>query len=80
MRRLLVTGLACAGVAACGGGSMTAPPATPPAATPVNFTAFTLGVLRTQSDTAQPAPVDPAQLVFTDDDNPQAFAAVLPTT
>ena len=70
--------LATACLAACDGSSMTAP-ATPPAQpSGMNFTAFTKQLLGIQSDSAQPSPVTTAQFEFPDNDNPQAFAAVLP--
>jgi hypothetical protein len=45
-----------------------------------NFTAFTKELLRIQSDSVQPVALSSAQFVFSDDDNPQAFAGVLPAT
>jgi hypothetical protein len=74
--------LAC--VAGCGGGSGSgmAPPssATPPPTTTmsVDFTTFTKTLMANQSDTALPLAVTPTQFVFRDDDNPEAFASVLP--
>ena len=79
MKALLAMLLAAACLAGCGGGSsVTAPVA--PAAQPsaVSFTAFTKQLLRIDSDSAQPAPVTSAQFEFADNDNPQAFADVLP--
>jgi len=81
MKRLLAMLLTTACLAACNGSSMTAPQAAPPAQpSGMNFTAFTKELLRIQSDSAQPVPVSAAQFLFPDDDNPQAFAAVLPST
>jgi hypothetical protein len=78
MRALVAMLLAGACLSACGGSSMSEP-ATPPAqAAAINFTAFTEQLLRIQSDTAQPTPVTAAQFSFPDNDNPQAFAGVLP--
>ncbi len=81
MRRLLATALAAAVLAACDGSSTTvAPAAAAPHPSSINFTVFTETLVRSKSDTAQPVPVDAAQFVFPDDDNPQAFAGVLPVT
>jgi hypothetical protein len=83
MKRLIATALATACLAACGGGSGMGPepaPAPPVQTAKVDFTAFTKELLRTQSDSAQPLPVSAAQFVFADDDNPEAFATVLPST
>jgi hypothetical protein len=78
MKGLLAMLLATASLAACNGTSMTAPAAPPAQPSGVNFTAFTKQLLRIQSDSAQPSPVTTAQFEFPDNDNPQAFAAVLP--
>jgi hypothetical protein len=83
MRGLLAMLLATACLAACGGGSGMGPepaPARPLPTAKVDFTAFTRELLRAQSDSAQPLPVSAAQFVFADDDNPEAFATVLPST
>ena len=79
MRRLLTTVLAAAALAACDGSSTSVAPAAMPAAG-VNFTVFTEELVRSKSDTAQPVEVNGVQFVFPDDDNPQAFAGVLPAT
>ncbi|HEY0767955.1 MAG TPA: hypothetical protein VGD47_08350 [Steroidobacteraceae bacterium] len=83
MSRLVALLLASACLAGCGGGttSTTAPPAaaTPPASpTSVDFTAFTKELLSNQSDSAEPVPVTATQFLFPDNDNPTAFADVLP--
>jgi hypothetical protein len=78
MKGLLAMLLATACLAACDGTSMTAPAAPPAQPSGINFTAFTKQLLRIQSDSAQPSPVTTAQFEFPDNDNPQAFAAVLP--
>lgn len=78
MRALLAMLLAGTCLSACGGSSMSEP-ATPPAQpAAINFTAFTEQLLRIQSDSAQPTAVTTAQFTFPDNDNPQAFAGVLP--
>jgi hypothetical protein len=90
--RAAVAALAAAGLlSACGGASMSEAASAAPAqgsaqstaptqASGMNFTAFTEQLLHTQSDSAQPLAVTVAQFVFPDNDNPQAFAAVLPAT
>lgn len=78
MRALLAMVLAGACLSACGGSSMSEPAAPPAQPSGINFTAFTEKLLRIQSDTAQPTPVTTAQFTFPDNDNPQAFAGVLP--
>lgn len=81
MKGRLAMLLAMACLAACGGGSTMGPepaPAPPVPTATVDFTAFTKELLRTQSDSAPPRPVTAAQFAFPDDDNPQAFADVLP--
>ena len=81
MKRLIAMSLALASLAACDGSSTTAPHSAPPAQPQgVNFTAFTLQLLGSPSDSAPPVSVGSTQFVFPDDDNPQAFAAVLPST
>ena len=78
MRALLAMLLAGTCLNACGGSSMSEPAAPPARPAAINFTAFTEKLLRIQSDTAQPTPVTTAQFAFPDNDNPQAFAGVLP--
>ncbi len=81
MKRLLAILLTTACLAACDGGSRMGPEratTTPVQTAKVEFTAFTKELLRTQSDSAQPLAVSAAQFAFPDDDNPQAFADVLP--
>jgi hypothetical protein len=78
MRALLAMMLAGACLSACGGSSMSEPVAPPAQPSAINFTAFTEKLLGVQSDTAQPTPVTTAQFTFPDNDNPQAFAGVLP--
>ncbi len=81
MKREALALLTLAGLAGCGGGAGMAPPpatTTPPAAMSIDFTAFTKALVADQSETATPVAVTPAQFVFRDDDNPQAFASVLP--
>lgn len=78
MKGLLAMLLATACLAACDGTSMTAPAAPPAQPSGIDFTAFTKQLLRIQSDSAQPSRVTTAQFEFPDNDNPQAFAAVLP--
>jgi len=80
MKGLLAMLLATACLAACNGSSMTAPAAPPAQPSGMNFTAFTKQLLGIQSDSAQPSPVTTAQFEFPDNDNPLAFAAVLPAT
>ena len=78
MRRFILPLLVLAALSACGGDSMSgAAPAPAPAPAAANFTAFVLGLLNSQSDSAAPVAVSTAQFAFTDDDNPAAFAAVL---
>jgi hypothetical protein len=79
MKALLAMLLTAACLSACDGSSMSAPQTAPPAQTSgINFTAFTKELLRIQSDSVQPVALSSAQFVFSDDDNPQAFAGVLP--
>ena len=79
MKALLASLLATVCLAGCGGGSSMMAPAAPPAQpSGINFTVFTKQLLRIDSDSAQPTPVTSAQFEFPDDDNPQAFADVLP--
>jgi ABC-type glycerol-3-phosphate transport system substrate-binding protein len=78
MRALLALLLVAAGVSGCGGESMAAPTSTPTQTSAVNFTSFTEKLLQIHSDSAQPTAVTNAQFEFPDNDNPQAFAAVLP--
>jgi ABC-type glycerol-3-phosphate transport system substrate-binding protein len=84
MKSLIAMLLATAALAGCGGSSMSesapAPTATPARPATMNFTVFTKELLTTQSDTAQPTAVTTAQFEFPDDENPRAFASVLPTT
>jgi hypothetical protein len=81
MRRLLAAALTAAALAACDGSSTTVAPAAPAThASGVNFTVFTEELVRSKSDTTQPVAVDGVEFVFPDDDNPQAFAGVLPVT
>jgi hypothetical protein len=80
MKALLTMLLVGACLAGCGGGAMNAPAPTPAQPTGINFTTFTEKLMQIQSDSAQPTPVTTAQFEFPDNDNPQAFAAVLPTT
>ena len=78
MRRLVLPLMLLTGLSACGGDSMSdsTPAAAPPPAA-VSFTAFVLGLLQNQSDSAAPLMVNAAQFTFADDDNPAAFATVL---
>jgi len=81
MKRSALAPLTLACLAGCGGGSgagMDPPPAAPPAAMSVDFTTFTKELVANQSDTAIPVTVTASQFVFRDDDNPEAFASVLP--
>jgi hypothetical protein len=80
MRTLLAMAVVSATVAGCGGGSMSEPAAPPAQPSGINFTTFTEALLRIQSEAGQPAAVTSAQFVYPDNDNPQAFAAVLPAT
>ena len=78
MRAVIALLVASALLAGCGGSSLSEPTPPPAQSSGINFTNFTLQLLRSQSDTAQPLQVRSAQFEFPDDDNPQAFAAVLP--
>jgi hypothetical protein len=80
MRALLTALVATACLAGCGGsGSSIGAPAAPSAhSAAINFTAFTEKLLQIHSDSAQPTPVTSADFEFPDNDNPQAFADVLP--
>ncbi len=78
MKALLATLLASACLAGCSGGSTSPPAASAAQPSGVNFTAFTKQLLRSDSDSTQPTPVTSTQFEFPDDDNPQAFADVLP--
>ena len=87
MRAALPVLLAAATLAACDGGGSTstaveaAQATTPPAQSgSIDFTTFTKELLRSQSDAAQPVAVNAARFVFADNDNPDAFASVLPGT
>lgn len=80
MKGLLAMLLATACLAACDHSSMTAPAAPPAQPAGISFTVFTKQLLGIQSDSAQPSPVTTAQFEFPDNDNPLAFAAVLPAT
>lgn len=86
MRALVAVLLAAAMLAACGGGgsmspaTQAAPATTPSAQAGIDFTAFTKELLPIQSDASQPVAVNAAQFVFADDNNPDAFASVLPVT
>ena len=84
--RWVVPVLAAACLAACGGGDMsdsstmnaesnTNPP-TPTAK--INFTTFTEKLISSQSETEEPLAVAPTDFYFPDDENPAAFAAVVP--
>jgi len=67
-------------IGGCGGGGSATTAATPPPPPPasVDFTAFAKDLLASQSETALPVPVAMTAFVFKDDDNPEAFASVLP--
>jgi hypothetical protein len=81
MKAQLAMLLAGACLVGCGVGSSmseSGPAPTPAQPTGINFTSFTEKLLQIQSDSAQPVPVTTAQFEFPDNDNPQAFAAVLP--
>lgn len=86
MKRVVPLLVATACLAACGGAGTSMPTAQAPVAvaptppTGVDFTAFTKAVVSGQSDTAMPVAVTAAEFVFPDNDNPTAFAAVLPGT
>ncbi len=86
MKRVVPLLAATACLAACGGGGVSSPTGPAPVAvapsppTGVDFTAFTKSVLSSQSDTAMPVAVAATEFVFPDNDNPTAFAAVLPGT
>jgi len=89
MKRLAPSLLVAACLAACGGGASspvqsTSMPTSTPTPSPasvtgstVNFTAFTKEILAVRSEDAAPVPVPVAALVYPDNDNPAAFAAVL---
>ena len=85
MKRAVPLLVATACLAACGGGTSSPTAQAPVAVAPspptgVDFTAFTKSVVSGQSDTAVPMAVTAAEFVFPDNDNPTAFAAVLPGT
>ena len=85
MNRVVPLLVATACLAACGGGTpSTQAPApvavTPPPVANVNFTAFTKNVLTVKSETAVPVTISAAEFAFPDNDNPSAFATVLPGT
>jgi hypothetical protein len=80
MKRLLAALVLATALSACGGSSSPPHAASAPAqASGINFTAFTEKLLQLQSDSALPLAVSDGEFVFPDDDNPQAFAGVLPT-
>ena len=81
MKRAIPGLIAMGCLAGCGGGGSGAPSAVaagPPPAASVDFTAFTKNLVTTQPDSAVPIPVSVAEFAFRDDDNPAAFASVLP--
>ena len=79
MKAILVAILAAALLNACSGGSSDTmqPPATAQP-TSVNFTSFVKTIVVEHSDVAIPLEVKTVTFVFTDDENPAAFAEVLP--
>ena len=80
MRRVAALVALVGAVAGCGGGSYGPAPqaGTPPPPASVDFTTYTKELLASQSDSALPNAVSVAQFTFHDDDNPDAFASVLP--
>ena len=81
MRRLVAVVAVAGSVVGCGdGGSHGSPPqaGTPPPAVAVDFTSYTKELLTSQSDAALANAVPVAQFTFHDDDNPDAYASVLP--
>jgi hypothetical protein len=79
---VLVPVLMAGGLAACGGGEMSdnsslSPPMMTPAAR-ISFTSFTEKLISSRSETEEPLAVAPTDFSFADDDNPAAFAAVVP--
>ena len=81
MRRVVAAIAVVGAVVGCGGGGShgQAPPAgTPPPAAAVDFTSFTKELLTSQSDSALATAVPAARFTFQDDDNPDAYASVLP--
>ena len=76
MKRTLAALAVIGCMAGCGGGGSGTTVAAPP--TSVDFTAFTKDLLSSQSETALPVSVSMTAFVFKDDDNPEAFASVLP--
>ena len=80
MNRVIPLLVAAACLAACGGTSSTtarAPTVVAPPPMSVNFTAFLTTLVPTHSETAAPVSITNAEFVFTDDNNPGAFASVL---
>ena len=88
MSRWLALLAAATCLAACGGGttSTTSTPGqmpvtmTPAQPSGVDFTTFTEKLLTIQSDTGAPTTVTANGFVFSGNDNPAAFAAVVPAT
>ena len=84
--RWVVPVLTAACLAACGGGDMSDSGTmnadsnmNPPIPTAkINFTTFTEKLISSQSETEEPLAVAPTDFYFPDDENPAAFAAVVP--
>lgn len=77
MKRTIVLLVASVSMLAGCGGSKNSPPAMQPN-TSVQFTALAKQVLAAPADTAAPVEVTNLNIVFGDDENPQAFDDILP--
>ena len=79
MKRIFATCVVASLLAGCGGGpSAPLPTQSVPTAMSVDFTAFVKQLVLNQSDAARPVDVSTLSFIFADDENPAAFADILP--
>jgi ABC-type glycerol-3-phosphate transport system substrate-binding protein len=78
MRALALIG-AVAVIAGCGGGSSSSYETPPVATQPASFTSWSKQEVFAKAETATPTETEPLMFNFDGDDNPDAYAELLPT-